>query len=63
MSTTAAIAEDQLLKLKEGAAQTRVSTWTFRGWLKSGRLPSYRVGKQLMVKRSDLDRFIADSRA
>ena len=35
---------------------------TIRSWIRTKRLPAYKPGKAYIVKRSDLEKFLQDSR-
>jgi len=47
------------LLLEEIAEETRTPISTVRHWIAQGRLPSVRPGRRRLVKRSDLDAFMA----
>jgi excisionase family DNA binding protein len=34
---------------------------TLRHWVRTGRLPSFRIGRRRFVRRSDVERLIADA--
>jgi excisionase family DNA binding protein len=51
--------ESDLLFLTEVAEYARVSLKTVRHWVETGRLSSLRFGRRRMVRRKDLDRFVA----
>ena len=36
-----------------------VSPWTVRSWLTQGKLQRTRVGRRVMIRESDLERFLA----
>lgn len=50
---------DPLLLIPEAAAYARASVPTVRDWIASGRLQAYRPGRRVLIRRSDLDAFIA----
>lgn len=50
---------EDLLFLEDVAAITRVSVETVRFWIKRGRLASIRPGRRRMVRREDLEAFLA----
>lgn len=54
----------RLLTLREAAAYLRVSYWTVRSWVESGRLPHVRLpGRRLLrIDRADLDRLVEGCR-
>ena len=55
----AAMHEYEYLLLDEIAAIARASVDTVRRWIRSGQLPSVKPGRRRLVRRGDLDRFLA----
>jgi excisionase family DNA binding protein len=51
----------EFLFLEEVASETRTPLSTVRYWIITGKLPSIRPGRRRLVRRSDLDRFLAAS--
>ncbi|HEX2874623.1 MAG TPA: helix-turn-helix domain-containing protein [Polyangiaceae bacterium] len=51
--------EYEYLLLDEIAAIARASVDTVRRWIRSGQLPSVKPGRRRLVRRGDLDRFLA----
>ncbi len=49
----------QMLLLEEVAREARVSVSTVRFWIAVRKLPSVRPGRRRLVKRADLDVFLA----
>lgn len=49
------------LLLEEVAEETRTALSTVRHWIATGKLPSTRPGRRRLVRRVDLERFLADS--
>lgn len=47
---------------KQIAKLLGVKTFTIRRWIDKGLLPAYKIGKELRIKRTDLDKFISDRR-
>lgn len=47
------------LLLQEIAEETRTPLSTVRHWIATGRLPSVRPGRRRLVRRADLDAFLA----
>jgi excisionase family DNA binding protein len=47
------------LLLKEIAEETRTPLSTVRHWIATGKLPSVRPGRRRLVKRADLEAFLA----
>jgi excisionase family DNA binding protein len=54
------MADDDLLTLPEIADMTGMAGPTVRVWVKQGRLPATKVGRQWMVRRGDLERMLAE---
>lgn len=52
---------DPWLFLEEVADELRTSIGTVRYWVKAGKIRSYRPGRRRMVRRSDLEAFVARS--
>lgn len=51
--------EHEYLLLDEVAATARASVDTVRRWIRSGQLPSVKPGRRRLVRRGDLERFLA----
>ncbi len=61
-----AMASERFLTVNEVAEQLRVSEFTVRNWLRSGRLEGYRPGGRKAgwrIRASDVDRFLAQSKS
>ena len=54
-----AVATHELLVLEEVARELRVSLSAVRGWVRSGRLRAFSPSRRVLVRRVDLDAFIA----
>jgi excisionase family DNA binding protein len=54
------MADGDLLTLPEIADLTGMAGPTVRVWVKQGRLPATKVGRQWMVRRGDLETMLAD---
>ncbi len=50
--------DSELLTTKEVSTETRFKEATVRYWVAKRLLPHYRVGRQIRIKRSDLDHFL-----
>ena len=48
-----------LLNLKEGAKELRVSIHTLRAWTYQKRIPIVRLGRRVLVRRQDLEAFVS----
>ncbi|MBI4537172.1 MAG: helix-turn-helix domain-containing protein [candidate division NC10 bacterium] len=53
-----------MLNVKELSEATggHVSPYTFRSWIRQGRLPVIRLGRRIMVKAEDFERFVSENR-
>jgi len=51
-------AGDEYLSVQKAAAVAEVHADTIRGWIKSGRLPEHRAGRELRILRGDLQRLL-----
>jgi excisionase family DNA binding protein len=50
---------DGLLTIQDVADYTKVSYWTARGWIESGKLPVLRLpGRLIRIRPSALERFL-----
>ncbi|MBU0731273.1 helix-turn-helix domain-containing protein [Patescibacteria group bacterium] len=49
------LSERTILTTKEVADLLRVSLITVRRWLKSGKIPSIRIGKHYRIRRDDIE--------
>lgn len=47
-----------IITAKELALQLRVSRITISRWLKNGKIPSFRIGKDYRIRKTDLDKFL-----
>jgi excisionase family DNA binding protein len=50
------------LTVEDVAKQLQVSTYTVRRWLKSGKLPAIKLGKEWRISPDDLEAFLAQLR-
>jgi excisionase family DNA binding protein len=48
----------ELLNLKEGAQELRLSIHTLRAWVFQKRLPVVRLGRRVLLRREDLENLI-----
>ena len=39
-----------------------VSRYTWRAWIRQGRIPVVRLGRRIMVRREDFERFVSENR-
>jgi excisionase family DNA binding protein len=52
--------EDPFLTVAEVAEILRLNQQTIRNWIDAGSLPAVRIGRRVRIKRSDLDRVLAE---
>src|SRR5580658_8851435 len=52
--------EESFLTVAQVAELLQLNQQTVRNWIDQGSLPAVRVGRRVRVKRSDLDRIIAN---
>jgi excisionase family DNA binding protein len=52
--------EDSYLTVAEVAEMLKLNQQTVRNWIDQGSLPALRVGRRVRIKRSDLERVLAD---
>ncbi len=50
--------EESFLTVAEVAEVLRLNQQTVRNWIDAGSLPAVRVGRRVLIKRSDLDRVV-----
>ncbi len=53
-------ADEYYLTVAEVAEMLRLNQQTVRNWIDQGSLPALRVGRRVRIKRSDLDRVLAE---
>ena len=47
-----------LLNLQEGAKELKISLHTMRAWIFQKRIPFVRLGRRVLLRRSDLEEFV-----
>lgn len=52
--------EDSFLTVAEVAEMLKLNQQTVRNWIDQGSLPAVRVGRRVRIRRSDLDRILAE---
>jgi excisionase family DNA binding protein len=52
------LANDQLMTIKEVADFLRISTISAYSWVRDGKLPAIRIGKEWRVRSRDLDQWL-----
>jgi excisionase family DNA binding protein len=52
--------EESFLTVAEVAEMLKLNQQTVRNWIDQGSLPALRVGRRVRIKRSDLERVLAD---
>lgn len=50
----------RVYSVDEAAEALRLSHWTIRSWIRSGKLRSSRVGARRVIRESELKRLIVD---
>ena len=48
----------RLLSVQAASVYLSISSWTVRGLIYRGELPCVRIGRRVLLKREDLERFI-----
>ncbi len=48
----------ELLNLKEGAKELKLSVHTLRAWTYQKRIPFVRLGKRVLLRREDLEELV-----
>ena len=48
----------ELLNLKEGAKEMKISIHTLRAWIYQKRLPFVRLGRRVLLRKQDIEAFI-----
>ena len=61
-NNTELIAEEKWVNLADVAEHLSVSQDTVRNWLKNGKLPTYKAGKQYKFRLSEVDRLLKNGR-
>lgn len=51
-----------LLTVDQTAEYVGLSSWTVRYWIREGKLPSVKIGRRVLVERTELDRLVFESR-
>ena len=54
--------EEKWVNLADGAEHLSVSQDTIRNWLKSGKLPTIKAGKQYKFRLSEVDKLLEDGK-
>lgn len=49
----------ELLNLKEGARELKLSIHTLRAWIYQKRIPFVRLGRKVLLRREDLEEFVS----
>jgi excisionase family DNA binding protein len=52
------ITHNDFLLVEEIAAECRAPRTSVRHWMRTGRLPSVRLGRRRLVRRADFERFL-----
>jgi len=51
----------ELLSLKEGAKELKLSIHTLRAWIYQKRLPCVRLGRRVLLRKQDLEELVNKS--
>jgi len=51
----------ELLSLKEGAKELKLSIHTLRAWIYQKRLPHVRLGRRVLLRKQDLEELVNKS--
>jgi DNA binding domain, excisionase family len=54
--------EERWVNLADVAEHLSVSQDTIRNWLKSGKIPTYKAGKQYKFRLSEIDKLLEDGK-
>ncbi len=57
------MSSSEFLTLNETADMLRLSQLTIWRYIKSGKLPAYKIGRDWRIKRTELEQFIESKRA
>ena len=60
MSADRGTLEDTFLTVAEVAELLKLNQQTVRNWIDQGSLPAVRVGRRVRIRRSDLERILAE---
>ena len=52
--------DDEYLTVHEIAEHLKLNQQTVRNWIDQGRLPAVRIGRRVRVRRTDIDRMLAE---
>ncbi len=52
--------DDEYLTVHEIAEHLKLNQQTVRNWIDQGRLPAVRIGRRVRVRRTDVDRMLAE---
>lgn len=56
------VSEEKWVNLSDVAEHLGVSQDTIRNWLKSGKLPTYKAGKQYKFRLSEIDQMLKEGK-
>ena len=48
----------ELINLKEGAKELRLSIHTLRSWIYARKIPFVRLGRRVLLRREDIESFV-----
>jgi len=61
-NTVERITEEKWVNISDVAEHLGVSQDTIRNWLKSGKLPTYKAGKQYKFRLSEIDQMLKEGK-
>ena len=54
--------ERSLINLIEAATLLGLSRHTLKAWIRSRRLPHYKLGRRVLLSKNDIEKYLAQSR-
>jgi excisionase family DNA binding protein len=51
----------ELVDLREAAKESKISIFTWRAWISQRRIPYVRLGRRVLLRREDFERFITQN--
>ena len=51
-----------LMTIDQTAEYMGLSAWTVRYWIRTGKLPSVKLGRRILIEREELNRLVAENR-
>lgn len=60
--STQLVVPEELMRLKNGAKELSISRWSMRRMCVEGKVSYHRIGKLILVPRSEVERIFRESR-